>query len=128
MEPVGGTFIVLATFCPVESKVPAQWGVQGPASEGCSEEVGVADGGWCEGGLLWVRGRLEGWVTKTKTSTHRKHASEDGGPEASLPGPLHPSTMRKAVRRGTRRRRLRYQSQERSQGCDQVTSPPPDSK
>ena len=43
--------------------VPAQGSVQGPALEGCSEEVGVADGGRCEGGVLRVRLRgLAGWV------------------------------------------------------------------
>ena len=41
--------------------VPAQASAQGPALEGCSEEVGVADGGRCEGGVLRVRGGA-GWV------------------------------------------------------------------
>ena len=32
------------------------------ALEGCSEEVGVADGGRCEGGVPRVRGGWAGWV------------------------------------------------------------------
>ena len=32
------------------------------ALEGCSEEVGVADGGRCEGRVLWVRGGLAWWA------------------------------------------------------------------
>ena len=35
---------------------------QVPALEGCSEEVGVADGGRCEGGVPWVWGGWAGWV------------------------------------------------------------------
>ena len=41
--------------------VPAQGGGRGPALEGCSEEVGVADGGRCEGGVPRVRGG-GGWM------------------------------------------------------------------
>ena len=37
-------------------------GGQGPALEGCSEEVGVADGRRCEGGVPPVRGGWAGWV------------------------------------------------------------------
>ena len=36
-------------------------GGRGPVLEGCSEEVGVADGGRCEGGVPWVRGGV-GWM------------------------------------------------------------------
>ena len=39
-----------------------QGSAQGPALEGRSEEVGVADGGRCEGGVLRVRGGWAGWV------------------------------------------------------------------
>ena len=31
---------------------------------------------------------------KNETTKHRKHAPEDRGPEASLPGPIHPSFLR----------------------------------
>ena len=41
--------------------VPAQGGAQGPALEGCSEEVGVADGGRCEGVVPRFQGG-GGWV------------------------------------------------------------------
>ena len=37
-------------------------GAQGPALEGCSEEVGLADGGQCEGGVPRVRRGRVGWV------------------------------------------------------------------
>ena len=41
--------------------VPAQGSAQGPALEDCSEEVGVADGGRCEGGCSgFGGGRLGG--------------------------------------------------------------------
>ena len=30
---------------------------------------------------------------KNENTKHRKHAPEDRGPQASLPGPIHPSTM-----------------------------------
>ena len=42
--------------------VPAQGGVQGPALKGCLEEVGVADGGRRDGGVLWVLEHLAGWA------------------------------------------------------------------
>ena len=42
--------------------VPAQGSAQGPALESCSEEVTVAVGGRCEGGVLRVRGGLAGWA------------------------------------------------------------------
>ena len=41
--------------------VPAQGGAQGPALEGCSEEVGVADGGRCEGVVPRFQGGRAGW-------------------------------------------------------------------
>ena len=41
--------------------VPAQGGGRGPTLEGCSEEVGVADGGRCEGGGAPGLGRV-GWM------------------------------------------------------------------
>ena len=44
--------------------VPAQGGVQGPALEGCVEEVGVADGGWREGRASGVRRGLAGWAAE----------------------------------------------------------------
>ena len=37
-----------------------RWGW--PALEGRSEDVGVADGGRCEGGVPWVWGGWAGWV------------------------------------------------------------------
>ena len=37
---------------------------RGPALEGCSEEVGVADGGRCEGGVPWVGGGWAGWAAR----------------------------------------------------------------
>ena len=37
-------------------------GGRGPALEGCSEEVGVADGGRCEEGVHRVGGGWAGWV------------------------------------------------------------------
>ena len=37
-------------------------GGRGPAFEGSSEEVGVADGGRCEGGVPRVRGGWAGWA------------------------------------------------------------------
>ena len=40
--------------------VPAQGGGRGPVLEGCSEEVGVADGGRCEGGCPGSGG--VGWM------------------------------------------------------------------
>ena len=43
--------------------VPAQGGVRGPALEGCVEELGVADGGPCEGGA--ARGPV-GWGVEVR--------------------------------------------------------------
>ena len=42
--------------------VTAQGSGQGPALESCSEGVGVANGGRCEGGVLRVQGGWAGWV------------------------------------------------------------------
>ena len=42
--------------------VPAQRGGWGPALEGCSEEVGVADGGRCDWGVPRVRGGWARWI------------------------------------------------------------------
>ena len=41
-----------------------QTGVQGPALEGCVEELGVAHGSRCVGGVLWVSGGLAGWAVE----------------------------------------------------------------
>ena len=46
--------------------VPAKGGVQGFALEGCVEEVGVANGGRREGGMLRVRGGLPGWAAEVR--------------------------------------------------------------
>ena len=42
--------------------VPVQGSGQGPALESCSEEVGVADGGRCEGAVPQVRGGWAWWA------------------------------------------------------------------
>ena len=77
--------------------VPPQGGVQGRALEVCSEEVGVADGGRREGGVLWVWGVWRGGLSRSGASTSMCACSSVGvaglsgvgwsrGPEAGGPG------------------------------------------
>ena len=44
--------------------VPARWGVQGPALEGCLEDLGVADGGRRGGGCSGSLGGVAGWAVE----------------------------------------------------------------